>query len=69
MAITDELNQELLTVDVDKDNDREVVEMSMLTAMMCVSQLSEKGKKLIENAEDEIIMDMLNTYSRIKIVY
>lgn len=58
-----------LAIDVDKDGNRDVIEMSTLTAMMCVAQLSEKGKKLMEDASDEILLEMLNTYSGIKIIY
>lgn len=57
-----------LTIGVDTDG-REVIEMSMLTAMISLARCSEKGKQLIESATDEIIMDMLNTYSRVKIIY
>lgn len=69
MSREDELLNSELTVDVDTDGNREVIEISMLTAMMCVSQLSEKGKELVENASDEVLMDMLNTYTKIKLIY
>lgn len=69
MSREDELLNSELTVDVDVDGNREVIEMSILTAMMCVAQVSEKGKKLVEEASDEVLMDMLNTYSKIKLIY
>lgn len=69
MNRADELLNSELAIDIDADGNREVLEMSTLTAMMCVAQLSEKGKELMETASDDILMDMLNTYSRIKIIY
>lgn len=69
MSTLDELLSSELAIDIDTDGNREVLEMSTLTAMMCVAQLSEKGKELMEKATDDIIMEMLNTYSRIKIIY
>lgn len=69
MSTIDELLNSELSIDVDTDNSRETLEMSTLTAMMCVAQLSEKGKELMENASDDVIMEMLNSYSRIKIIY
>lgn len=69
MGRADELINSELTIDIDNDDNREVLEMSTLTAMMCVAQLSEKGKELMETASDDVLMEMLNTYSRIKIIY
>lgn len=69
MSRADELINSELTIDIDNDDNREVLEMSTLTAMMCVAQLSEKGKELMETASDDVLMEMLNTYSRIKIIY
>ncbi len=69
MSRADEVLNSELAIDIDTDGNREVLEMSTLTAMMCVAQLSEKGKELMETASDDIIMEMLNTYSRIKIIY
>lgn len=62
--------QESLTIegDVDTDN-REILEMNILTAMMCVSRFSKTGQELINNASDEILTDMLNEYSRVRIIY
>lgn len=56
-------------VDVDNDDTREELEMPLLTAMMCISQLSDKGKELVDNASDEVLMDMLNTYTKLKLIY
>lgn len=56
-------------VDVDNDDTREELEMPLLTAMMCISQLSDKGKELVDTASDEVLMDMLNTYTKLKLIY
>lgn len=64
-----EMEEGLDVIDVDMDGNREVIEISTITAMMCVARFSEKGRQLMESATDEIITDMLNEYKGVRIIY
>lgn len=68
MSIKAALIEADLTSDIERNDSTDTIELSMLTALICLGRFSEKGKALIDSADDELIMELFNTYSRVKLI-
>ena len=65
-----QLLQTELNVEVDDPNSDDVLEMEVLTALSAAAHVSpDHGKKLFDDLTDEILFDLLQQYSKVKLIF
>lgn len=58
-----------LAVEINDPDSDSTLEMSLLTALSAAAQCSPKGRQLLEDLTDDIVLDFFSQYSRVKFIF
>lgn len=64
-----QLLQTELAVEVNDPDSDNTIEISLLQALSAAAQCSPKGKQLLDDLTDDIVIDFFSQYSKVKFIF